>query len=298
MISGVFRTLNNFKIRTLAVMVIGLVLASGTVFVGSSVLTSIKISDARQVWTKYRADTAPKALALTSIVEHVGYGGMIHHFKNYVLRKDTPRIAKFRISAGAAMAALGQYANTAPDAQERAALGAIRKTVVEYGQKLKRVTALAAEGKSAREIDRMVKISDKAALAGIATLTNVVKASHDDGAGVTKTELVAAVQNSSAAAADEIDSVSDIIGQLKEISGSVAAAIEEQTTATAEIAKNVQEAAAGTSQVSEETTNLNQLVTKTGSAAQDVEMAAAQVSHEAGAFEGQVNEFLQAIRAL
>ena len=70
-ISPVFDALNNLKIRTLAFVVIGFVLTSGAIFVGSSVLTSAKIGDAQVVWTKYKADTLPKALALDSIVQHV-----------------------------------------------------------------------------------------------------------------------------------------------------------------------------------------------------------------------------------
>ena len=195
MAAPIFNAFNNLKIRTLGFIVIGFVLGSGAIFIGSSVLTSSKIGEAQSLWTKYKADTSPKALALNSIVEHVGYGGMIHHFKNYVLRKDAPRIAKFQISAGAAMAALDRYANTAPNADEKAALDAIRKTVAVYSQKIAVVSGLAAKGRTAREIDQTVKISDKAAIAGIATLMNAVRNGREDGAGATKTELVKSLRD-------------------------------------------------------------------------------------------------------
>ena len=157
---------------------------------------SSNIREAQQVWIKYKADTLPKSLALNSIVEHLGYGGMIHHFKNYVIRKDTPRIGKFQVSAGAAIAALNQYGNTDPNAEEAAALDALRKTVADYSNKITTVNALAAEGKTASEIDKTVKISDKAALEGLALLSAIVENKNENAqdGNLTKTELVEAMR--------------------------------------------------------------------------------------------------------
>ena len=197
MVSSLTNITKNIKIRTLAFLLIGLVLISGAIFVSSAVLISSNIAEAQKLWTKYKEDTSPKSLALNSIVEHLGYGGMIHQFKNYVIRKDTQRITKFQVSAGAAIAALDQYSNTDLTSEETAALDTLHKTVADYNQKIIAVRDLAAEGKSAGEIDQTVKISDKAALAGLATLSKIV--GHNTGlsnkTSATKTELVESIRS-------------------------------------------------------------------------------------------------------
>ena len=190
-----FSYLKNLKIRTLAFLMIALVLVSGVIFVGSSVLVSSKNVEAQNIWAKYKADTSPKARALNAIVEHIGYGGMIHHFKNYVIRKDDPRIAKFQISSGAAIVALDQYGNTDPSNAETAALEALRNTVKDYGRKIEAVRLLAKDGLTASEIDKTVKISDKAALEGLQVLVTVAQDTHAASVGVTKTGLVEAIRS-------------------------------------------------------------------------------------------------------
>ncbi len=187
--------LKNLNIRTLGFLMITLVLLSGVIFVGSSVLVSSKNLEAQEIWAKYKADTSPKARTLNAIVEHIGYGGMIHHFKNYVIRKDEPRIAKFQISSGAAIVALDQYGNTDPSTAETVALDALRNTVKDYGQKIEVVRSLAKDGLTAAEIDKAVKISDKAALEGLQVLINASQGNHATSVGVTKTSLVAAMRS-------------------------------------------------------------------------------------------------------
>ena len=188
-------SLKNLNIRTLGFLMITLVLVSAVIFVGSSVLVSSKNLEAQEIWAKYKADTSPKARALNAIVEHIGYGGMIHHFKNYVISKDDPRIAKFQISSGAAIVALDQYSNTDPNAAETAALEALRNTVEDYGQKIEVVRSLAKDGLTASEIDKTVKISDKAALEGLQILIRASQGNHATSVGVTKTGLVEAMRS-------------------------------------------------------------------------------------------------------
>jgi len=195
MASEKFDSLNNLKIRTLAFLMIALVLVSGVIFVGSSVLVSSNNVEAQSIWAKYQADTSPKARALNAIVEHIGYGGMIHHFKNYVIRKDDPRIAKFQISSGAAIVALDQYDNTDPNTAETTALEALRNTVKDYGQKIEVVRSLAKDGLTASEIDKTVKISDKAALEGLQVLITASQSKYAVSVGVTKTNLVEAIRS-------------------------------------------------------------------------------------------------------
>lgn len=181
--------LGNVKIRTLALVVIAFVIASGAVFIGTSLTTSVDISESQHAWSDFRSQTEPKADALSEIKRYIGYGGMVHQFKNYVLRKDEQRIGKVQTAVGGILAALDQYAASNPSPQEMEALKNIRQTAQFYLANLSEVERLAAEGKTSSEIDGLVKINDSSALDGIQVLTSVVRSEKPEGSGKSKTAL-------------------------------------------------------------------------------------------------------------
>lgn len=182
---------NDLKIRTIALFLIALVLSSSAVLIGAALVSENRIAASRTIWTSYRSDTAPDAQALSSIVEHLGYGGMIHHFKNYVLRKDEPRVKRFQIAIGGAMTALDQYANTEPDAEERQALSDIRGVIDAYARNIEKVTELSRTGANAQAIDQTVKIDDSPAITGLQLLqAKVSEAAAQIEHPMTKTELI------------------------------------------------------------------------------------------------------------
>ena len=46
------------------------------------------VNDVNRVWITQNENSLQKVDALTQIYRHLGYGGFIHNFKNYVLRKE------------------------------------------------------------------------------------------------------------------------------------------------------------------------------------------------------------------
>lgn len=87
------------------------------------------------------------------------------------------------------------------------------------------------------------------------------------------------------------------IGRMSEISSAIAAAVEEQGTATQEISRNVQQAAHGTQQVSINITDVQRGATETGSASAQVLTAAQSLSHESNRLKVEVANFLDAVQA-
>ncbi|MEI9982912.1 MAG: methyl-accepting chemotaxis protein [Aliidongia sp.] len=108
---------------------------------------------------------------------------------------------------------------------------------------------------------------------------------------------VAAMQGTTSPAAEAIDRIDKTIGTMNEISTSIAAAMEEQGAATQEIARNVQEAARGTAEVSSNITGLNQVVEDTGAASVDVLTSADALGEQAGTLRARVGSFLAEIRS-
>ncbi|WP_455184608.1 hypothetical protein [Azospirillum palustre] len=94
-----------------------------------------------------------------------------------------------------------------------------------------------------------------------------------------------------------IQEICRLITDVSAISGSVAAAVEEQGAVTQEIARNVQQAAVGTEKVSANVAGLGEVVGKTGTAASAMLGAAGQLTEQAERLGDEVDRFLGTVRA-
>jgi methyl-accepting chemotaxis protein len=108
---------------------------------------------------------------------------------------------------------------------------------------------------------------------------------------------VAAMQGATTEAVQAIEGIGGTIGAINEIATAIALAVEQQGSATQEIARNVQEAAQGTGKVSSNIVGVNAAAGKTGAAASQVQVSAEQLSGQAASLRADVDRFLVNIRA-
>ncbi|MBI3447266.1 MAG: bacteriohemerythrin [Magnetospirillum sp.] len=108
---------------------------------------------------------------------------------------------------------------------------------------------------------------------------------------------IKAVQEGTSAAVQAIASISQVIGEMGEISSAVAAAVEEQSAATTEIARNVEQAATGTEEVSSNIVSVEQAARETGHAAEQIKDSATDLSKQAEFLRREVGRFLTQVRA-
>jgi methyl-accepting chemotaxis protein len=95
-----------------------------------------------------------------------------------------------------------------------------------------------------------------------------------------------------------IEGISEVIGQISEISTAIATAVEQQVSAARKIAVNVQQqAAAGTQEVSGNIVQVNQAASETGQSAGEVLTAAEELSEQGEVMRRQVDDVLQNTRA-
>ncbi len=95
----------------------------------------------------------------------------------------------------------------------------------------------------------------------------------------------------------QIAGISGTIGRVSEIAAAIAAAIEEQGAATQEIARNVQQAAIGSTQVATSIADVNRGAGDTGSASSQVLSSAQLLSNENKRLKAEVVKFLATVRA-
>ncbi len=109
---------------------------------------------------------------------------------------------------------------------------------------------------------------------------------------------ISAVQGETRQAVEAIRTIASVIDQIREISATIAAAVEEQGVATRGIAENVQRAALGTQQVSSSILGVSEAASSTGEAANGVMGSARAMAQRSEALRLEVANYLANLRAL
>jgi methyl-accepting chemotaxis protein len=134
---------------------------------------------------------------------------------------------------------------------------------------------------------------------GFAVVASEVKALANQTAKATEeiSSQVAAMQQSTGDAVAAINGITQTIAQMSEITVTISAAIEEQGAATREIARNIQQVATGSSEISAHIGGVTTAAEATGSAASQVLSNARELDNQSGMLRRAVEGFLTKVRA-
>ncbi len=136
-----------------------------------------RFADTQLRWEEFNQRSSVISTSLLKIKRNIGYGGLIHNFKNLVLRRDIPRYQR-RIDDN-----LTELNNEfsrldnllfLPDNKRQ--LAVIRNTVEEYAGKYRIALDMIKKGHTPEEIDAIVKVDDGPALEALAALTERIQA--------------------------------------------------------------------------------------------------------------------------
>lgn len=134
---------------------------------------------------------------------------------------------------------------------------------------------------------------------GFAVVANEVKGLAGQTARATEeiASQVEAVRSEIGGTVGAIEDIVETVNAINEISAGIAAAVEEQDSATREIAHSVEQAAVGTQEVSENIEGVSRAAGETGSAASLVLDAATELSRRSAEMRRYVETFLSNVRA-
>ncbi len=143
-----------FRFAAVFVLVIGVLVAIGTTIY-------LTVSPIEQRWQEYQHDVAQRQTLLMQIKSDLGYGGLIHNFKNYVLRGTPKYLQRLEGNFASLDKALKQYGDLADvTPEEHRALQAISEVVADYRRNTDVVREQVAAGDTPRQIDARVKVDD------------------------------------------------------------------------------------------------------------------------------------------
>ncbi len=151
-------------ITSIAVLLMALLIAFG--FEAKS-----RISEAESQWHDFNEYAAKTNYALARINSHFGYGGFIHHFKNYILHQTSDLPPKIDNDLRETYRAIKDYRGLARSAKETQALENLTHVVNIYRAKYEFTHRLISEGNTPREIETHVQVNDSPALKAIDFLT-------------------------------------------------------------------------------------------------------------------------------
>ncbi|GEM_PF-948122 len=151
----------------------------GVLSVSSGYLNNSNINKAEEIWGELKGQSSERAYILNSIYSGIGYGGMIHEFKNYVIRGDSGQWDRTHVSFGNIRALISQYQSLPLSKQDIEFINPIKAMVYAYEKAIHKVSNLKKEGYSIEEIDRMVKVSDAAALSSLSRFSAVIQNKKD-----------------------------------------------------------------------------------------------------------------------
>ncbi|TYO63847.1 HAMP domain-containing protein [Bradyrhizobium hipponense] len=134
---------------------------------------------------------------------------------------------------------------------------------------------------------------------GFAVVASEVKSLASQTAKATEEirSQIARMQQVTTSAVGAIQGIGRIIGEINDVTTTIAAAVEEQGAATREIARNIQHAAGGTSEVSSNIVGVSTASAEAGAAASEVLGASDALRREADMLRGEIDAFLNNMRA-
>ena len=133
---------------------------------------------------------------------------------------------------------------------------------------------------------------------GFAVVASEVKALAEQTAKATGEigQQVLSIQDATKESVSVIRQIGSTITAVDEIATAIAAAVEQQGVATAEISRNIQEAARGTHDVSSNIGGLSHAASRTGATASELLTASGELSGQAAGLRSEVEDFFAAIR--
>ncbi len=132
--------------------------------------TTERIEAMGRDWSLYQQTNAQKVLILGQIKTVIGFEGVIHHFKNYILRGERQRVLNVHHKLLELRIALTAFRNLGLSEPELKALQQLEGVINQYKVMLVKAEQLKKSGYSPLEIDQQVRVDNQPASSAIQIL--------------------------------------------------------------------------------------------------------------------------------
>lgn len=162
------RLRTGFRRRALIIAVATAMVAGVLALFGMQSVQRIQAVQDR--WTAYSRDASEAGYLLHNISQQMGYGGFIHNFKNYILRRNLKYLSRLEHQSDEVFATLNALEGRVISEEEKVAVHAIRDVFEQYSAHIPVASEAFRRGLSSVEVDIIVKVDDAPATEAIAML--------------------------------------------------------------------------------------------------------------------------------
>ena len=162
--------LRNIKLTTIS-WTIGIFLTVTTfVILISATIVQRNVSFIEHSWQVYLVERSEKARLETALRSEIGFDGMIHAFKNYVLHHQAIYKEQVTLHVFGAEAIIKQYSALELDQAERAALDDLLIVLNNYSKAVEQTESMISQSRPTPDIDKAVEVDDEPALRALQSL--------------------------------------------------------------------------------------------------------------------------------
>ena len=166
----------SFRNRAMTIAVVALAVSLGLAALGFTALD--RLGDVRRLWLDHSGAEVLHDEVLNEITRHLGYGGFIHHYKNYLLRRDEHYLTQLEKNLQSLTAAIERYRHFQLTAPERQALQRLDEVLTHYREQVLFLRGPEAEGIGVEALDRRVRVDDAPAFEALRLLADGAVTRH------------------------------------------------------------------------------------------------------------------------
>jgi len=182
---------SHLKLTTFSWIIAIMMAFSAGMIAVSAFFVENKIAVINGTWEVYQSDLSEKPRLESVLRGAIGYGGMVHNFKNFILRGDE-KYREFAVSnLGAALAILNQYKALDLSTAETVAIEDIFSVFDTYKIAIQKTQLMITQGRSIIDIDHSVKVNDEPAIRGLKILRQEVLSIQKNDQQLSKSRLIA-----------------------------------------------------------------------------------------------------------
>lgn len=152
------------QLPTYTALILFLISVLISLIAGWGLAVNARFLTAHKIYDDYNEQAVASYEALSNISRHIGYGGFIHHFKNYVLRRDENYIPTIEADLADTFSEITRLEGLLSEPADRAALAKLRTTFEEYRGKYELAKKMVSAGADSTAIDRAVRVDDSPAV--------------------------------------------------------------------------------------------------------------------------------------